>query len=86
MREVEIYTQAGCPFCARALDVLKSKPVTIREIDAPKGSLERDEAIKRSGGAHTVPQIFYRNQALGGCSDLMKLNESGALDRLIAEK
>ncbi|WP_147093398.1 glutaredoxin 3 [Swaminathania salitolerans] len=83
MADIEIYTQPGCPFCVRALQILASKNVAFREIDAPHGTPERAEAIRRSGGSRTVPQIFVGDRSLGGCTELMQLDASGALDRLL---
>ncbi|GBQ04701.1 glutaredoxin 3 [Saccharibacter floricola] len=83
MAKVEIYTQAGCPFCVQAVALLKQKGVPFQEIDAPRGTPEREEAIKRSGGGQTVPQIFVDDQSLGGCRELMQLDHGGALEFLL---
>ncbi len=58
MPQIEIYTQPWCPYCARAIRLLTDKQVGFREIDAPQGTAERQESIRRSGGRTTVPQIF----------------------------
>tara|TARA_B100000700_G_scaffold325630_1_gene434898 strand:+ start:117 stop:335 length:219 start_codon:yes stop_codon:yes gene_type:complete len=34
-------------------------------------------------GKNTVPQIFFGNKYIGGCSDLLAMDESGELDILI---
>jgi glutaredoxin 3 len=83
MAEIEIYTQRWCPYCARAVGVLTGKGVAFREIDAPHGSPERAEAIRRSGRS-TVPQIFVDGASIGGCDDLLALERSGRLDTLLA--
>lgn len=83
MAKVEIYTQPGCPFCQRALMLLQAKDVPFQEINAPKGTKERDESIERSGGKTSVPQIFIDGKAIGGCDDLMALNKSGELQKLL---
>ena len=83
MPEIEIYTQAWCPFCAQAVHLLATKSVEFREIDAPHGSAEREEAIRRSGGRTTVPQIFIGGRHIGGCDDLMALDRAGKLDPLL---
>jgi glutaredoxin 3 len=82
MADVEIYTQPGCGYCARALALLTRKGVAFREIGAPQGSSEREEAIRRSG-RFTVPQIFIDGAAIGGCDDLLALDRSGKLDNLL---
>lgn len=83
MAKVEIYTQPGCPFCQKALTLLNSKGVKFNQINAPKGTAERKEAIKRSGGKITVPQIFINGQSVGGCDDLLRMEETGKLDALL---
>ena len=83
MPEVEVYTQPWCPFCARALHLLGGKGVEVREIEAPHGSAERQESIRRSGGRTTVPQIFIGGKHIGGCDDLVALDRAGKLDPLL---
>jgi glutaredoxin 3 len=84
MPDVEIYTQPWCPYCARAVRILTAKGVAFREISAPHGTPERAEAIRRSGGRTTVPQIFIGSEAIGGCDELMRLDRAGELDRRLA--
>ena len=84
MLKIEIYTQAFCPYCARALSLLRKKGVEFQEIDAPNGSAARAEATARSGGKTTVPQIFIDGTSIGGCDDLMALDRAGKLDALLS--
>lgn len=83
MPEVEVYTQPWCPYCSRAKRVLENKGVAFREINAPHGTPERDEAIRRSGGQTTVPQIFIDGRSIGGCDELMALDDTGKLDAML---
>ena len=83
MAEVEIYTQPFCPYCSRALRLLHSKNVRLREIDAPYGSDAREEAVRRSGGRTTVPQIFIDGRHVGGSDELAALEVAGELDDLL---
>jgi glutaredoxin 3 len=84
MPEIEIYTQDWCGFCARAKQLLESKGASYREIDAPNGTPARAEAVQRSGGRTTVPQIFIGGAHIGGCDDLVALERAGKLDALLA--
>ena len=84
MAQVEIYTQPGCPYCARALRLLRDRRADVREINAPHGTEGRREAIARSGGRTTVPQIFIDGTHVGGCDDLVALDRRGALDTLLS--
>ncbi|MGH7120063.1 MAG: glutaredoxin [Acetobacteraceae bacterium] len=79
--EIEIYTQPACSYCARAKRLLATKGVPFREILAPHGSAERADAIRRSGGRTTVPQIFIGGEPIGGSDELALLAASGELDR-----
>jgi glutaredoxin 3 len=83
MAEIEIFTQPYCPYCARAVALLTHKGVAFREINAPHGTAERRDAIARSGGRTTVPQIFIDGASIGGCDDLMALEAAGRLDPLL---
>jgi glutaredoxin 3 len=84
MKTIEIYTQAFCPYCARAVNLLTKKGISFKEIDAPGGSAAREEARSRSGGRSTVPQIFIGDQHIGGSDDLLALERAGKLDALLA--
>ena len=83
MPNIEVYTQPWCPYCARVINILNDKGVAFREIDAPHGTPERQESIRRSGGRTTVPQVFIDGQSIGGCDDLVALDRAGKLDPLL---
>jgi glutaredoxin 3 len=83
MQDIEIFTQPWCPFCERAVNVLSTKGVEFREIDAPRGSASRREALERSGGRTSVPQIFIGGTHIGGCDDLLALDRAGKLNSLL---
>ncbi len=84
MAKVTIYTSWLCPYCSGAKALLAQKGVAFEEIEAPRGSPQRDEAIARSGGRQTVPQIFIDGRAVGGFDDLRALDDAGELDKLLA--
>ena len=84
MPQIDIYTQPFCPYCARAMALLSQKGVAFNEISAPRGSAEREEATRRSGGRTTVPQIFINGKHVGGCDDLLTLDRDGGLDKMLA--
>lgn len=84
MPRVEIYTQDWCPYCRRAKRLLERKGVPFVEIRAPHGTPERAEAIRRSGGRTTVPQVFLDGRHIGDSDELMALEANGKLDPLLA--
>ena len=81
--KVEIYTGVTCGYCMRALHLLDSKNTTYEQIDTSMNSARRAEMRSRSGGRHTVPQIFIDNEHVGDCEELFRLENAGHLDRLL---
>jgi glutaredoxin 3 len=82
---VDIYTKATCPYCMRAKALLSQKGVQFNEIKIDVHPEKRDEMIKRAKGGYTVPQIFINDYHVGGCDDLMLLEQQGHLDKLLAQ-
>lgn len=84
MAQIEVYTKAFCPFCARAKALLGRKGADFAETDISMNPGARDMMIQRSGGRSTVPQIFIDGQHIGGSDDLSALDARGGLDPLLA--
>ena len=84
MPKIEIYTQPWCPYCSRAINLLKAKGAVFQEIEAPGGSAARADARKRAGGLTSVPQIFIDGAHIGGSDELAALERTGKLDALLA--
>ncbi len=83
MPKVEIYTKAMCPYCVRAKALLKGKGVAFEEYDISMGGPKRAEMLQRAAGRATVPQIFIGDTHVGGCDDLMALDQRGGLAPLL---
>lgn len=84
MATVEIYTKATCSFCRRAKTLLDMKKVSYQEFPVDRGGPKKDEMVARAGGRSTVPQVFVGGKHVGGCDDLMTLEQNGKLDALLA--
>lgn len=84
MAKVEIYTKMTCGFCNRAKRLLEMKKVRFEEYSVDFGGTRKSEMIERAGGRMTVPQIFINGSHIGGCDDLMALEQQGKLDELLA--
>jgi len=80
--DVTLYVSGWCPYCQRAKALLTQKQVAFKEIDVEDGPQFREEMVARSR-RRTVPQIFIGDRHVGGCDDLMELDRSGELDRLL---
>ncbi|MEW6704606.1 MAG: glutaredoxin 3 [Pseudomonadota bacterium] len=83
MQPVKMYTTMVCPFCQRAKMLLKQRGVEqIEEIRIDLNPAER-EAMMRATGRRTVPQIFIGDTHVGGCDDLIALDQKGGLIPLL---
>ena len=84
MTNVKMYTTQTCPFCVRAKMLLQQRGVSqIEEIRVDLHPAERDAMVARTG-RRTVPQIFIGDTHVGGCDDLVALDQRGALAPLLA--
>lgn len=83
MADVTIYTRQFCPYCSRAVALLKEKNVAFEEIDAGMDAEKKAEMVERANGGRTFPQIFIGDQHIGGCDDMMALEKSGKLDTML---
>ena len=84
MAQVTIYTKPFCPFCIRAVSLLEKKGVAFDEISAAFDAEKKAEMLERSGGRATYPQIFIGDTHVGGCDEMMALEQAGKLDPLLA--
>ena len=84
MPHVEIYTTPMCPYCWRAKRLLDSKNVDYVEINLWSEKTRRDEMVERAEGRTSVPQIFIGGKGVGGSDELVALEGSGELDKLLA--
>ncbi len=85
MPAVLIYTRPMCPYCDRALALLQRKGVAYTEIDdAAYDPGKKREMMAKAGGRSTFPQIFIGERHIGGCDDIVALERTGELDRLLA--
>jgi len=84
MTSVKMYTTLVCPYCVRAKALLKQRGVAqIEEIRVDLDPLQRDHMVQLTG-RRTVPQIFIGDTHVGGCDDLMALDQRGGLMDLLA--
>lgn len=82
--KVVVYTTNYCPFCVRALHLLRKKGAEAVEIDVTTDDAKRKWLIEATG-QRTVPQIFINERSVGGFSEIADLDRKGELDRLLAE-
>ncbi len=79
MNAVRMYTTQVCPYCVRAKALLKQRGVEqIDEVRVDLNPEARDQMVELTG-RRTVPQIFIGDTHVGGCDDLMALDQRGGL-------
>jgi glutaredoxin 3 len=78
-----MYTTQVCPYCHRAKALLKQRGVV--QIDEIRIDLEPDQRHRmvEITGRRTVPQIFIGDIHVGGCDDLVALDQRGGLAPLL---
>lgn len=83
MALVKMYTTQVCPFCVRAKMLLKQRGV--EQIDEIRVDLDpaARQAMMDQTGRRTVPQIFIGDTHVGGCDDLVALDQRGGLMPLL---
>ena len=79
MSPVKMYTTQVCPYCLRAKALLTQRGVA--HIDEVRVDLLPDERLQMVAltGRRTVPQIFIGQTYVGGCDDLVALDQRGGL-------
>ena len=81
---VLIYSTAICPYCVRAEQLLRARGVD--EIEKVRVDLdpERRTEMMEKTARRTVPQIFVGDTHVGGCDDLIALDQAGKLIPLLS--
>ena len=83
MAHVKMYTTQVCPYCIRAKMLLQQRGVEqIDEIRVDLDPAERRTMMQLTG-RRTVPQIFIGDTHVGGCDDLIELDQRGGLMPLL---
>ena len=82
--QVTVYSTNMCPYCVRAKQLLERKGIEYTEVnlstEAPEVRVELMQRTKH----RTVPQIFIKDQFIGGFDQLYALEREGKLDELLA--
>ena len=85
MKKVVIYTGDLCIHCDWAIDLFNRKNIKFTEYNVAIDSSKREEMLKKSNGAKTVPQIFIGEHHVGGNVELQALEREGKLNSLLGD-
>ena len=83
MKKVVIYTGDLCIHCGWAIDLLNRKNIDFTEYNIAQDATKREEMLKKSNGAKTVPQIFIGEHYVGGNAELQALDREDKLNSLL---
>jgi len=83
MKKVVIYTGDLCIHCDWAIDLLNRKNIEFTKYNIVQDTAKREEMLKKSNGAKTVPQIFIGEHYVGGNAELQALDREGKLNSLL---
>lgn len=84
MAKVKIYTVDYCPYCKRALSLLKEIGSDFEDIDITDNEGEMRSQLMEQTGIRTVPQIFIDEKFIGGSDTLTQLHQSGELAQMLS--
>jgi len=78
-RRVLMYSTAVCPYCVRAEQLLRARGVT--EIEKVRVDLDPERRVEmmEKTSRRTVPQIYIGDTHVGGCDELIALDQAGKL-------
>ena len=77
---IEIAVLPGCPWCSRALRILRTLdlPHTVITVNDDAAL----QAVQQRSGMTTFPQVFIDGSVIGGYDDLAAMQAAGELDAL----
>jgi len=83
LQPVKMYTTLVCPYCVRAKQLLQQRGVEAIEEIRVDMHPEQRATMMQITGRRTVPQIFIGETWVGGCDELMALDQRGGLMPLL---
>ena len=85
MKKITIYSSLICPYCTAAKKILINEGLNFNEIIIDGKPDLREEMIKRAHGKHTVPQIFFDDESIGGYDQLSILKKKQSIKSLVED-
>jgi glutaredoxin 3 len=80
--EITLYTSAVCGYCVAAKNFLKSKGLSWNEVRIDTDPVQREKMLALARRT-SVPQIFIGDTHVGGCDELVALDQRGGLMPLL---
>ncbi|XP_062937433.1 glutaredoxin-1-like [Cynocephalus volans] len=82
--KVVVFIKPTCPYCKKIQEILSQLPfkqgvLEFVNITATDDVNEIQDYLLQLTGARTVPRVFIGKNCIGGCSDLITMQQSGEL-------
>ncbi|KAM0199382.1 hypothetical protein ACHAPI_003134 [Fusarium lateritium] len=84
---VVVFSKSYCPYCKqtkKALDDLNAE-YELLELDEVSDGSALQDALEQISGQRTVPNVYIKQQHIGGNSDLQSLKSAKKLTTLLKE-
>ena len=85
MKKITIYSSLICSYCIAAKKILTNEGLNFNEIIIDDKPDLREEMIKRAHGKHTVPQIFFDDESIGGYDQLSILKKKQSIKSILED-
>ncbi|KZT58297.1 glutaredoxin, partial [Calocera cornea HHB12733] len=86
--KVVIFSKSWCPYCKRAkaliLENYPDVPTKILELDELSDGDDIQAYLLQKTGQRTVPNVFVAQKHIGGCDNVVALQRSGELAKIMA--
>jgi len=84
---VVVFSKSWCPYSKKAKKLLKDKysdaQTAIFELDERNDGGQLQDYLQEKTGQRTVPNIFIKQQHVGGSDDLTALDDKGGIRALL---
>ncbi|SPJ70725.1 probable glutaredoxin [Fusarium torulosum] len=84
---VVVFSKSYCPYCKqtkKALDELNAE-YELLELDEVSDGSALQDALEQISGQRTVPNVYIKQQHIGGNSDIQSLKSAKKLTTLLKE-
>ncbi|XP_078597168.1 thioredoxin reductase 1, cytoplasmic-like [Branchiostoma floridae x Branchiostoma japonicum] len=85
--KVMVFSKSYCPFCKKIKDLFNSLSVTFTalELDQIENGGDLQNALHEVSGQKTVPNVYIKQEHIGGCDDTLKLHSDQKLLPMVSE-
>ncbi|CCG81293.1 Glutaredoxin-1 [Taphrina deformans PYCC 5710] len=83
---VAVFSKSYCPYCKATKETLSQfiKNYYLIELDQEENGADIQNYLREKTGQNSVPNIFIKQEHIGGNSDLAALNKAGKLKSMLA--